>query len=353
MSAMRCGSITATALLLALCAMPAAGATNPYLKGYAQALLDRDFPTLAVHIAEVDANGRVTLSSNACVPPDQRAAVEQTLTDNNQIISIQWNLHCSEAEVASSPPPEKLEPLPRTRLFDQLLADPREARFSASLQHHDINHHGFTAASVSFGEEFGFTRGHFADGEYQIGVEGGVFALFNMNTASHDLENADYMIGFPVSYRSGPWSYRARLYHVSSHLGDEYMLRNPDVERINLSYEGFEILTSWEHNNLRVYGGPGLLFDTQPSLDPWTLQYGTEYQIPRVLGGYDLYFAADIKQSQAQDWIVNQSYQLGLSFRHGDRLLRFGLEYYNGLSPNGQFFTERLHYYGLGIQFGL
>lgn len=352
MLATRCAPIAAAVALLAY-ATAAAAANNPYLQGYAQALLDRNYPDLAVTITDTDASGRVTLSSDACVPTWLREAVENTLIGNKEITAVQWNVQCTKAQAATVAPPEKVEPLPRTRLFRPLLADPREARFSASLQHHRINGQSFNAASVSFGEEFGFARGHWHGGEYQLGVEGGVFALFNMDTSSHDLENADYMVGFPLTWRRNAWSYRARLYHISSHLGDEFLLRNPDVERINLSYEAVDGLVSWEHNNLRLYGGGGWLFDTQPDLDPWTLHYGLEYLVPRAFGGYDLYFATDIKQSQAQDWIVNQSYQLGLSFRHGDRLIRFALEYYNGLSPNGQFFTDHLNYYGFGIQLGL
>src|SRR5699024_10025854 len=126
-------------------------ASNPYLRGYTQALLDRDYPDLGVRISNADASGNVILGSDGCVPAGLRDAVERTLTGNGQITSVQWDVHCSEREAEITPPPTKVEPLPRTRLFEPLLADPREARFSASLQHHDINNSSFNAASVSFG----------------------------------------------------------------------------------------------------------------------------------------------------------------------------------------------------------
>ncbi len=86
-----------------------------------------------------------------------------------------------------------------------------------------------------------------------------MFALFNLDAPSSDLINADYWIGLPISYRKGPWSYVLRFYHQSSHLGDEFILGNPGVDRVNLSYEDMELLVSYEWERWRLYGGGGYL----------------------------------------------------------------------------------------------
>ena len=60
---------------------------------------------------------------------------------------------------------------------------------------------------------------------WQLSISGAVFAQFNLDASSMDLINADYIIGFPLSYRNGSWSARARLFHQSSHLGDDFLLQ--------------------------------------------------------------------------------------------------------------------------------
>ncbi len=60
---------------------------------------------------------------------------------------------------------------------------------------------------------------------------------------------------------------RVRLYYQSSHLGDEFILRNPDFNRINLSFEEIEALLSLDVKWARIYGGGGYLIHREPALD--------------------------------------------------------------------------------------
>jgi hypothetical protein len=75
-----------------------------------------------------------------------------------------------------------------------------------------------------------------------------------MNAPSTDLINTDYVVGIPLSWRSGLFSTRVRLYHQSTHLGDEFVLHNPGVNRVNYSYEEAEAILS-----LNAPGGWGRL----------------------------------------------------------------------------------------------
>ena len=82
------------------------------------------------------------------------------------------------------------------------------------------------SGAVGFGERWGIVRrpGERAGDGWQVGLSGGVFAQFDMDADSNDLINADYVIGFPLTWRHGAWSGRFNLYHQSSHLGDELLL---------------------------------------------------------------------------------------------------------------------------------
>src|SRR2546427_8774069 len=66
-----------------------------------------------------------------------------------------------------------------------------------------------------------------------------------MQSATNDLINTDYLVGLPLTYRHGSWATRFRLYHQSSHLGDEYLLHT-NAQRVDLTFEAAELLVSKE-----------------------------------------------------------------------------------------------------------
>jgi hypothetical protein len=94
--------------------------------------------------------------------------------------------------------------------------------------------------------------GRHEDNGLQLSVEGALFAQFNLDSASHDLINADYTIGIPATYRHGDNSLRFRIYHQSSHLGDEFLQSINTPEQINLSYEAIDLIYSREWRGSRV-----------------------------------------------------------------------------------------------------
>jgi hypothetical protein len=77
-----------------------------------------------------------------------------------------------------------------------------------------------------------------------------------------------------VTLRRGRLSARFRVYHQSSHLGDEFILGNPGIDRVNLSFEAIDALVSWDGRWWRVYSGPGYIMGAEPDLDPGVLQWG-------------------------------------------------------------------------------
>src|ERR1019366_1407143 len=93
-----------------------------------------------------------------------------------------------------------------------------------------------------------------------------------------------------LTYRWKGFTALLRIFHQSSHLGDEFLLANPLVHRVNLSYEEPNLILSQEFGEsstwLRIYGGAGYLIDRDPSsLKPWTTQAGVELTSPwRFLG---------------------------------------------------------------------
>lgn len=163
--------------------------------------------------------------------------------------------------------------------------------------------------------------------------------------------NTDFIVGFPLSYRRGSFSARAKVYHQSSHLGDELLLGMPNIERVNLSYEDTELLLAYDLLGFRLYGG-GYLIRTEPDLDPAHWQGGLEFRWPGSIGGLDLVAAGDFQAFEQQDWDVNRAYPLGVAWSgETGREVRLMLERYDGFSPNGQFFNVPLEFWGLAVCF--
>ena len=263
-------------------------------------------------------------------------------------------------------------PLPRGDVFCPIVADPKASRSFVSLLRHEsgdeLSDAELDIASVVVGDAFGLGRwngGSPGDG-VQFSLAAGVFAQFDLGSESYDLVNADYVVGLPITMRKGWFSTRLRIYHQSSHLGDEYLLREPPdrQDREDLSFEALEWLLSADAGPLRLYGGGEMLFRREPEdLERFVAHGGAEFRpLARVLplgslGGFRFLAALDVKSSEEHDWEPAISTRAGLEYdRAGADVTarRWGIfaEFYTGPSPYGQFFREKVRLIGVGVHFG-
>lgn len=350
----RAAALGIVALLLAANAV---AQEDAYRRGYLDALLAVRFPDLGLRTVPDRAPDTVTVHARACLAPSQRRAVRKLLEDAGRVAHVRFDrsADCAHGDPAAgaAAAPLEIRALPEQPLFDPLLADPRQPRFSMSYQRYHTATQSFHAASVAFGEYFGLAEGTLGRaGATEVGIQGAVFALFNLDAPSKDLINADYWIGLPFSYRRGNWSYLVRVFHQSSHLGDEFILGNPGVNRVNLSYEQLEALASYEWERVRVYAGGGYMLHSEPQLARELAHGGIEYTKEGAFHGLDFIAAADVRAAQELDWRASVAVQAGFVLRNtGTHQVRLVLEHFRGHSPNGQFFREPLRYTGVGLYF--
>jgi hypothetical protein len=251
--------------------------------------------------------------------------------------------------------------LPQGGVFCPLLADPKAMRTFVSYQRGEFPE--VTGAkdlgAIGIADGIALVRvGGPRPGEgVQLGVEAGVFAQFDLGAPSDDLVNADYVVGFPLTFRVRDFSGRFRVYHQSSHLGDEFLGRT-EIVNAGLSFEAVEAIFSLEIEAFRVYaGGEYLLSGAEPdTLDPMVAHAGLELRVGPVRGAR-LVAALDVKSSEQRDWDPAYSARAGVEIAYGrspdhpPRLLSIVGEYYDGPSPYGQFFLEETRFYGVGIHF--
>jgi len=261
-------------------------------------------------------------------------------------------------------------PLPRGDVFCPLLADPKGQRSFVSYLHETSDQGDMNVGSVGISDAFGLLRvgGPKPGDGFQVSLAGSVFAQFDLESASYDLVNADYIIGLPITFRRKAFSMRFRLYHQSSHLGDEFLLRenNPKFVRENISFEAAEMILSLDGGPFRVYGGGEYLLRREPKdLERYVAHGGVELRPARRLvrfgtvAGVRFVAGGDVKASEEQDWKPAVSIRTGFEFdrpRDTDPPgRRWGLlfEAYTGPSPYGQFFRNQVRYFGAGIHFTL
>lgn len=349
------------ALLLVASGRAALARSDEFLVGYVTALLEQRFGITGVNVPVLE--GVLRLDPGV-LPAEARYDVVAALST---VEGLQVELLAPPAVAVVAPAaPEMERPvllvssalgiLPRENLFEELLADPRWPRFSASVQFWGKGTDLDIVGAANLGGTlpiYGWTA---LGGQWQLAVQAGVFSIFDLESDSTDLINADYLIGFPLAVRHGPFSGQLRILHHSSHLGDEFVLRGVE-ERINLSYETVDALASFEaFEFLRLYGGIGAIVRSEPDLDPLQVHAGVELTGPEPLIG-DLFFpvaALDYQNRQEADWHGDLSLRAGLELRTPyleERRLQFMLEYFNGRSPHGQFFEEDLEYLGFGLHF--
>ena len=258
-------------------------------------------------------------------------------------------------------------PLPRGDVFCSLIADPKATRSFASYQKGNKDDLASDIAAVGIADQFPFFRAA-ADRNgngIQFGVSGAIFAQFDLGAPSYDLLNADYTIGLPLTFRAGPFSGRARVYHQSSHLGDEFVLRPNAPPRENLSFESAEVLLSLDLWALRVYGGAEDFFHRDPVQLADRLAHGGVELRPRASVNFGslavgrLVAAGDVKVVNDSTTRTGVSVRAGFEFgrpRDDDipsRRWSLLAEYYEGPSPYGQFHRRKVRLTGLGFYFTL
>lgn len=252
-------------------------------------------------------------------------------------------------------------------LFRHFQADPRQMTFSAGWRFNDDIFHENTGP-VSFGDNIAIARWYNPFGQcgvFQFEVEGCVWAIFKQTAESAPLVNADYYIAFPFVYRNGCWGYRVRFYHISSHIGDEFLLSNPNFDRRNASSEFMDFYVSYDPcRTLRFFGGIGAIVRSDESFrrKEIYLEYGAEAEFPqwgfyhersRLIG--EPFIAAHIRHAAEHRYRFDHTYVAGYQFgkRCGsERKVRIFAEYHKGFSAEGQFCVLKTDYITLRVSYG-
>lgn len=343
---------------------------DTYLEAYLQGCLDSKFPDSGVVVTV--RNGDVLLS-NLPKDTDRAARIESYV---EMFVANSLNHDVTGLNVVREHAVKGGETLKHsghngmwlpqsTVLYPTQVANPRQVSFSGGIRLRD-SVAGQVSTPVSFGDQFPLYRWSNVDiwskkGDLQLEIEGAVFAIFNQTCDSSPLINADYYVAVPLTYAHDKWAHRVRLYHISSHLGDEYLKRCDHAKRLNKSYEAIDYFTAYDiTKQIRVYGGPGVIVhsDSEMHLKPLYAQYGMEVRV----GRYDWkqlygtpYLAMHFENWQDNDWKVDATFALGYEWGKINGMgkkIRASVEYHSGYNDAGQFSRIRNDYIQFRLSYG-
>lgn len=251
-----------------------------------------------------------------------------------------------------------LQLLPDGALYPVYAAGAKEPRLSASFI---ADADGDTYLDAALGGRFGVLRYGTESQEgsaiWQLDVEASVHPRLNVSRIRQAMESADFRFALPLSTRRGPWALKLGYYHISSHVGDEFLERNPRFVRVN--YVRDAVLTGVTYQptpDWALYTEIAYAVYVAGGAEPWEVQLGTEYRPARAgCGGCSRPFVAVHGHlRQEVDFDGSFSVTAGWEWRSAwaDRYLRVGLEYHGGKSSQLEFFDRDEDLFGVGIQIG-
>jgi hypothetical protein len=242
--------------------------------------------------------------------------------------------------------------LPNGLMYKSYLAGNREPRFGAQFVR---QRNGDCAWDSTLGARFGLVR-YGANNEFwpqgwQLDLEGAAFPRLTLDS-ERNLIACDFRAGMPLTMRQGPWEMKFGYYHYSSHIGDEYLIANPGFDRLNYVRETLILGLAFNVNpSLRLYGETGWAFVAEGQAKPWEFQFGADFCSNKPTGHRGApFFAINCHLHEEVDFSGNLTVQTGWMWRGtSGHLFRIGMQYFNGMSDQGQFFRNFEEQIGGGI----
>ncbi len=243
--------------------------------------------------------------------------------------------------------------LPRGVIFRSFLAGPKESRLGVSWVYRNDTNEWLMDGTI--GGKIGLwrygTRGSKDVEGFQLDFESA--ALLRMNwTQELDMDGTDFRFGVPLTYQKGRWEWRFGFYHLSSHTGDEFLVRNNTLVRENYIRDSLLFsLGYFVTPDLRIYGEIDGAFHERAGADAWHFQFGFDYSPVVCGGGGAPFLAVNALLREEVNYGGGLNVHAGWQWRPSeyDHLLRLGVRYYNGESSQYSFFDDSEQLIGFGL----
>jgi hypothetical protein len=262
------------------------------------------------------------------------------------------NLERASLENSIPEDPWYWQSLPVGLVYSPYLADTKASRFAANFV--NVKDDGWLF-DAELGTQVGLLRygtsaRSLPDG-FQIDAEGSAQARLDMPD-DLDLRSVDCRAGVPITFGVGPTRWKVGYYHISSHLGDEFLLKHPTFARLNFVRDVLVFgYTKYLTPQVRTYAEVGWAFHADVS-EPWEVQFGFDYAPfgPTGIRGAP-FLALNAHLREEVDFSGSLTCQAGWAWRSDTStpLLRIGVHYFNGKSNQYSFFNDTEQQFGLAV----
>jgi hypothetical protein len=240
--------------------------------------------------------------------------------------------------------------LPTGLMYKSYLAGNREPRLGSQWVHE--RDQGWLWDGTIGGRvgllRFGTNNDFWPQG-WQLDTEAAAFPRLDER---RDVVSTDFRIGAPLTTRQGPWEAKIGYVHFCSHLVDEFLLKNPGYSRINYVRDSVVTgLALYLNPSLRLYSEAGYSFAVDDGAEPWEFQFGADFSSTEPTGGWGAPFVAiNGHLRQENDFGGNLTLQTGWQWRgRTGHLFRLGMQYFNGMSEQAQFYDRFEEQLGAGL----
>jgi hypothetical protein len=244
--------------------------------------------------------------------------------------------------------------LPHGIIYQSYMAGAKEPRFATYFNQNSATGNMW---DVALGARAGIWRYGNDDPDWpegwQVDLEGGVFPRLDPNGPSTPLYSDDFRFGIPVTYGGDRWEFKVAYYHISAHLGDEYILTvNPAANRINFVRDGIALGAGYFFTPaFRLYAELGYAA-VDGGAKPLELQFGFDWAQAHdtgLRGGPFLAINGNLRQEV--DYGGDVVIQFGWMWRKYARgaNVRLGGQYFYGKSDQFEFFRQTESRMGWGL----
>lgn len=286
--------------------------------------------------------------------PEPGATIRKPLRFGNNPVILEPGFPHQESWRAAPPQNWNWQVIPSGLIYPSYLAGPKESRLGTYFNH-DSNHGGYwdftlggRAGLIRFG-----SKDSILPSGFQLDVEGAVIGRMDFEH-ERDMVANDFRFGFPLTFGNEIWQFKLAYYHVSSHMGDEYMIVNDTwKDRLNYYRESIVFGASYRpHRDFRFYAEVGCAFFRGEETEPWEFQFGAEYSPMYPSNGIcgAPFLATNVYLREENNFGGSFVLQLGWQWRGAvNRLFRVGLEWFNGKSEQYEFYNKSENRIGLGV----
>jgi len=247
--------------------------------------------------------------------------------------------------------------LPESRLFPVIFLDPLECQANGGsyfLGQKESDLSFYSVVNLGFNKPVIAKHSQALSWEMNLGTA--VFSQFDLvkrsdGTFLAGLLSSDFKLSGDLSLRKGKNVMRFRFFHVSSHLGDDYLDRNQDTVNNDktVHYEQADMTYLRSAGTSYFYFGVGAIITKYVFRERFSFQGGGLMDF-QSSGPFNLFGSLNVNVLAENEFIPDVRTAFGVSFsRRHESVLRIWLEYYNGQLPYSTLDYGRVSWIGMAL----